>query len=165
MYRQLRDKYYHLLFDLISHREVQHWVNRWAKAHHIQKPWMVETLLAKDRDQVLAAVGAELGPFVPMDYYSLLNGILMAYKSGRFDLPRLRDALDEMTQWDPLDDPDLVTLSLKVDYLLQSRLDGNCTDEEASAYLHEAFDACEEAILTRDASADEGPVGEIDLKS
>ncbi len=147
VYAQIRDRYYHLLFRLIHVRELQHWVNNRVKVTPDPPQWMLGVLQARDRSGVLAVLGAELGPYVPMNYYSLLNSLLFRFKAGQTDLEGLHLRLGRMIEYDPDDNLSLLNLYLEVVYAREAIFDGICSEHDAREAVIEAFERCEMDVL------------------
>jgi hypothetical protein len=147
MYDKLRDRYYHLLLGLIGRKEFQHWINQRVKALGNPTPWMVAVLSAKDRKTVLQVVGAELGPFVPMNYYSLMGSLLVRFSSGLIDIHQLEKTLQRLIEFDPMDNVAMVNLALQVTYIRDALLDDQVDERLANKHIFDAFEECEEEIL------------------
>lgn len=148
---QLRDRYYHLLLRLIDVREVQHWVNNRVKLLPVPPTWMLHVLQARTREGVLLVIGRELGPYVPMNYYSILGSMLFRFKAAQIDVVGLIDRLETMTAYDPDDNELILSLQLEISYIRDGLLDGACEPNEARAAVIAAFERCEEDILAGDA--------------
>ncbi len=147
---QLRDRYYHLLLRLIDVREVQHWVNNRVKLLPVPPAWMLQVLQARTREAVLLVIGRELGPFVPMNYYSILGSMLFRFKAGQIDLVGLVDRLETMIDYDPEDNVLILNLHLEICYIRDGLLDGVCEPREVREAVIAAFERSEEAILAGD---------------
>ena len=147
---QLRDRYYHLLLRLIDVREVQHWVNNRVKLLPAPPTWMLQVLQARSREGVLLVIGRELGPYVPMNYYSILGSMLFRFKASQIDVVGLMDRLETMIGYDPDDNVLVLNLQLEIGYIRDGLLDTVCEPGEAREAVIAAFERCEEAILAAD---------------